>query len=144
MKSSTFLFVFCLITILNFAANPPQKTTAVKSIKKQVVNSNVDADAVKFSKSNITEEMLVDGKDLLISGNDNKLTIIGKINKVFISGNNNDITIVAVNEIEVTGNGNFVSWEKTNNNNPKPFVQDKGGYNNIEKRSGNAQTKEEN
>jgi hypothetical protein len=144
MKSLSFLFVFVSMVLLNVTANPPKKTTTVKPIKQQVVISNVADDAVKYNKSNTTEEIVVEGKDVLISGNDNKLTIKGEINKVLITGKNNDITIVAVNEIKITGSGNFVSWEKTNNNKPKPEIQDKGGYNNVAKRSGNTQTKEEN
>lgn len=144
MKSLSFLFVFISMALLNVTANPPKKTTTVKPIKQQIVISNVADDAVKYNKSNTTEEIVVNGKDVVISGNGNKLTINGEINKVLITGKNNDITFVAVNEIEITGTGNFVSWEKTNNNKPKPAIQDKGEYNNIAKRSGNAQTKEEN
>jgi hypothetical protein len=144
MKPPFLLFVFIWMVLFNATANPPKKSTPVKAIKKQAVILNDAADALNYNKSNATEEMVIEGKDVLISGNENKLTITGTVGKILITGKNNDITIVAVNEIKITGSGNFVSWEKTNNNKPKPEIQDKGGYNNIEKRSGNAQTKEEN
>jgi len=152
-KQSLFLGALIMASVFTFA-NPPKtttkktttvkKTTTTKTTKPVVASPSVAADAVKFDKSNATEDIVVDGKDILLSGNDNKLTITGNVGKILITGKNNDITIVAVNEITITGSGNFVSWEKTNNANAKPVIQDKGGYNNVEKRSGNAQTKDEN
>ena len=149
MKKQTLLFGTLMIAAVTFA-NPPKKTTTKTAVKKTTVaktstaTPQVAADAVKFDKANTTEEFAVDGKDVLISGNDNKLTITGNVAKIWITGKNNDITIVAVNEITITGSGNFVSWEKSNYSGAKPVIQDKGGYNNVEKRSGNAQTKSEN
>ena len=95
-------------------------------------------DAIKYTDSNKEEEIIIDGKDVVLSGNDNKLTFKGTIGKILITGKDNDITIETVNKITVSGNGNFVSWEKSTTTNGKPVVEDKGGYNNIEKRSGDA------
>jgi len=150
MKKQTLLFGTLLFAGIFTFANPPKKTTTttkkttVAKTTKTAAAPSVSADAIKFDKANATEDIMVDGKDFLLSGNDNKLTITGNIGKILITGKNNDITIVAVNEISITGSGNFVSWEKTGNGNAKPIIQDKGGYNNVEKRSGNSQTKEEN
>ena len=156
MKKIT-LFLFCAMAIstASFAQSSTQKTTTKKTttVKKKTTTKTtkpiaakpqVAADAIKFENSNKEEELSVDGKDILISGSNNKLTIIGNVGKILITGKDNDISIVAVNEIVITGSGNFVSWEKTNSSSVKPIIQDKGGYNNVEKRSGNAQTKEEN
>ncbi|MBK9792027.1 MAG: DUF3060 domain-containing protein [Sphingobacteriales bacterium] len=74
----------------------------------------------------------------MLSGNDNKITFKGSIGKYSNNRKNNDITIVSVKQIIVPGSGNFVSWEKSDNAGGKPVIQDKGGYNNIERRSDNA------
>lgn len=126
----TFLLVFTML--FSFSQGTNTKTV------KPVNTPTVSPDAIKFSDSNKEEEIIVDGKDVLLSGNDNKLTFKGAIGKILITGKDNDITIVTVNKISVTGNGNFVSWEKSTTANGKPVVEDKGGYNNIEKRSSDA------
>ncbi len=150
MKKQT-LFLSALFLVVVFTiANTPKKTTVKKgSAKKSITKiikpvSLVAADAIKFDKSNATEDLVVNGKDVLVSGNENKLNITGSVGKILITGKNNDITIGSVKEIIISGNTNFVSWEKSDNSEGKPVIQDKGGYNNIEKRSGNAQTKSEN
>lgn len=138
----------CLIIfIAAFAlANPPQKqnspkvatkkTVSTKSIKKtnNPTELHVGKDALEYGKFGATEEITGNGNDMMISGNSNKLTITGSVGKIVISGKDNDITLVSVNEIKVTGTGNFISWEKSTNSNGKPIVQKIGGYNNIEKR----------
>lgn len=154
MKIKTVFFSLNIIASTFTFANPPKSTTkksttakkdiTIKTAKPTSTTPSIGPDAIKFEKSNTTENIVVDGKDILLAGNDNKLTITGNVGKILITGKNNDITIVAVNEITITGSGNFVSWEKTNNTNAKPIIQDKGGYNNVEKRSGNAQTRDEN
>lgn len=149
-KITLFLLSAMTISSVSFAQTSSKKTTATnkttttKTTKPATSKPQVAADALKFENSNKEEEIVVEGKDVLVSGSNNKLTITGNVGKILITGKNNDITLVAVNEIVITGNGNFVSWEKTNNTNAKPNILDKGGYNNVEKRSGNAQTKEEN
>lgn len=141
-KQTLILITFIFFNAIAFA-NPPQKTTTTKkSVAKVVAAPNVAEDAIKFENSNAEEDIDVNGKDVLISGNNNKLTITGNVEKILITGKNNDITLVSVNEIIVTGSGNFISWENAIEVGKKPTVQDKGGYNNIGKRSGNAQTDE--
>ena len=133
------LFVLLFLVIQLFSEEPKKSKTTTKP----VVVSDIAADAFIFSDSNKEEEINLIGKDVLLSGNDNKLTFTGVMGNIQITGKNNDITIVSVKKIVITGSGNFVSWEKSDNASGKPFIQDKGGYNNVEKRSGNAQTKED-
>ena len=133
------LFVLLFLVIQLFSEEPKKSKTTTKP----VVVSDIAADAFIFSDSNKEEEINLTGKDVLLSGNDNKLTFTGVMGNIQITGKNNDITIVSVKKIVITGSGNFVSWEKSDNASGKPFIQDKGGYNNVEKRSGNAQTKED-
>ncbi len=139
---------FMLLLIAGMLGNEcyAQKTTAkaankpaVKTKTKPTTTVDVSPDALKYSANNKEEEIAVDGKDVVISGHDNKLNFTGKIGKLIITGKNNDITTQSVVQILVTGNGNFVSWEKAPNG--KPIVSDKGGYNNIEKRSSDAQNR---
>lgn len=133
------LFVLLFLVIQLFSEEPKKSKTTTKP----VIVSDIAADAFLFSDSNKEEEINLTGKDVVLSGNDNKLTFTGVMGNIQITGKNNDITIVSVKKIVITGSGNFVSWEKSDNASGKPFIQDKGGYNNVEKRSGNAQTKED-
>jgi uncharacterized protein (UPF0333 family) len=140
MKNQILFFFLIVISVISIHAEEPKKS---KTTTKPVVVSDIAADAFIFSNSNKEEEINLTGKDVLLSGNDNKLTFTGVMGNIQITGKNNDITIVSVKKIVITGSGNFVSWEKSDNASGKPFIQDKGGYNNVEKRSGNAQTKED-
>lgn len=128
-----FISIFMLLNILTFAQGTKTKTTP-----KSAITQDVATDALKYSDNSKEEEITLDGKDVLISGNENKITFKGNIGKIVITGKNNDITIVSVKQIIVPGSGNFVSWEKSDNAGGKPVIQDKGGYNNIERRSDNA------
>lgn len=137
MKNQTlFLLLFLTISIHTFGGEP--KTTK----PKQTTTEDISPDAVKYADNNKEEEVLVDGKDIILSGNNNRLTFKGTISKILITGKDNDITIESVNQITISGNGNFVSWEKSSNG--KPVIQDKGGYNNIERRSSDAQDRSDN
>lgn len=133
------LFILLFLVLQLFSEEPKKSKTTTKP----VIVSDIAADAFLFSDSNKEEEINLTGKDVVLSGNDNKLTFTGVMGNIQITGKNNDITIVSVKKIVITGSGNFVSWEKSDNASGKPFIQDKGGYNNVEKRSGNAQTKED-
>mgnify|MGYP002138972700 FL=1 len=137
-------FMLLLIAGAFGSVSYAQKTTAktaskptAKAKPKPATTVDASPDALKYSNSNKEEEIAVDGKDVVISGHDNKLIFTGKIGKLIITGKDNDITAQSVAQIIVTGNGNFVSWEKAPNG--KPILSDKGGYNNIEKRSSDAQ-----
>ncbi len=128
------------LQILHKKKSPTQKTTAKKTTVAKVAPAVAIADdAIKFDKSSAEDAIEANDNEILISGNDNKLTITGNVSKILITGKNNDITLTVVNEIIVIGSGNFVSWEKSSIADKNPVVQDKGGYNNIGKRSGNAQ-----
>ncbi len=132
-----FLFVMMFMSFVAFGQG-------AKSTSKQAITQDVATDALKYSDNSKEEEITLDGKDVLISGNENKITFKGSIGKIVITGKNNDITIVSVKQIIVPGSGNFVSWEKSDNAGGKPVIQDKGGYNNIERRSDNAMDRSDN
>jgi len=132
---------FFLIIMLSFFLAFSQ---GAKVTSKQAITQDVATDALKYSDNSKEEEISIDGKDVLISGNENKITFKGSIGKIVITGKNNDITIVSVKQIIVPGSGNFVSWEKSDNAGGKPVIQDKGGYNNIERRSDNAMDRSDN
>lgn len=104
----------------------------------------VSETAIKYTGNDFDEEVQVDGQEVLISGNNNKLTIKGKATTLVITGKDNDIVIESVNDIVITGNGNFVSWEKSQLHSGKPTVKDTGGYNNVGKKSGDALNKSDN
>lgn len=140
MKHKILVYFIIACSVISLRAEDSKKS---KTATKPVVVSDIAADAFIFSDSNKEEEINLTGKDVVLSGNDNKLTFTGVMGNIQITGKNNDITIVSVKKIVITGSGNFVSWEKSDNASGKPFIQDKGGYNNVEKRSGNAQTKED-
>ena len=132
------LFLLLLLNIVTFGqGTKPTKTTTTTS-------QEIAADAIKYADNNKEDEVTIDGKDVFISGNDNRLTFKGTIGKIIITGKDNDILIESVNQIIVSGNGNFVSWEKSTNASSKPIIQDKGGYNNIEKRSSDAMDRSDN
>jgi len=136
MKNQFFL-IMMLSSFLTFSQG-------AKVTSKQTITQDVATDALKYSDNSKEEEITLDGKDVLISGNENKITFKGSIGKIVITGKNNDITIVSVKQIVVSGSGNFVSWEKSDNTGGKPAIQDKGGYNNIERRSDNAMDRSDN
>jgi hypothetical protein len=81
---------------------------------------------------------------IVIEGNNNSITVIEGNVKIFIKGKGNDINMISANYIEISGDNNFVSWEKSENASGKPQVNDKGGYNNVGKKSGKALNKSDN
>ncbi len=126
------LFFGCIITF------GQETKTTISTKTKNTITQNISSDAIRYANNKKEEEIILDGKDIIISGSDNKLNFKGTIGIILITGNNNDITIESVNQINLPGNGNFVSWEKSTNASGKPKIQDKGGYNNVGKRSNNA------
>jgi hypothetical protein len=94
--------------------------------------------------SNKKIELPADGKDVVINGSKNTIHFTGVSKKLVIKGNNNDIDVDTVAAIEITGDYNFVAWKYGPDATSKPTVTDKGGYNNVGKRSGDALNKDEN
>lgn len=132
---------FLLIMLLSSCVAFSQ---GAKVTSKQTLTQELASDALQFNDNSKEEEITIEGKDVLLSGNDNKITFKGTIGKIVITGKNNDIFIESVKQIVVPGSGNFISWEKSDNTGGKPFIQDKGGYNNIEKRSPDAMDRSDN
>lgn len=102
------------------------------------------ATTVFVEESNKKLELPADGKDIVINGNKNTIHFTGISKKLVIKGNNNDIDVDTVAAIEITGDYNFVAWKYGPDATSKPPVTDKGGYNNVGKRSGDALEKDEN
>ena len=120
------------------------KTNTVKPVETNAV-STIPSDAILFNSSNQeTSEIAATEKAIVISGSENKITITGNCRQLFITGKNNDIVVESLDAVEITGSGNFVSWEKSSNTNGKPIIKDKGGYNNVGKKSGQALNKNDN
>ena len=135
------IILFAVIVLLNTFIINAQTSDApaiAKEINKIEASVPVEEKVYKIEESKLEKEITLNGQDVLISGNDNKITIKGLIGKITITGKDNDLVIESVNQIIISGNGNFVSWEKTSNGNQKPNITDKGGYNNVGRKSGNA------
>lgn len=131
MKKISISILILLITAMVFAT--PQ--TSTKNNIDKVDEKSDDIITLNDNGYDKEEEIQINSKSLIITGNNNRYTFTGKIDKITIAGKDNDITIEAVNEIAVIGNGNFISWEKTTNGKTKPTIVDKGAYNNIEIRA---------
>ena len=137
MKKNIIIAILVLISNI-IVAQTSDSTTGTNEIRKIEVSVPVEEKVYKIEESNLEKEITLNGQDVLISGNDNKITIKALIGKITITGKDKDDVIESVNQIVITGNGNFVSWEKTSNGNQKPNILDKGGYNNVGRKSGNA------
>lgn len=131
------IIIFFSVTVC-MAQNNPTKP------KPKPVSISIAADAINYAGSDKEDTLEADGKDVLIAGNNNKLVLTGNVNKLLVTGKDNDLEVASVKEIIVSGNGNFISWERSGNTSGKPLVKDSGGYNNIGKKSGNALNKSEN
>lgn len=152
MKKIILTSLAIAITIFNFAQSSTSKTKSQTTSKTKprttVVKStatSIPSDALIFNSSKQeTAEIIATDKAIVISGNENKITITGNCSQLFITGKNNDIVVESLDNIEITGSGNFVSWEKSTNATGKPIIKDKGGYNNVGKKSGNSLNKVDN
>lgn len=149
MKKITFILMLACILPASLMA---QKTTSksksatkAKTVKPTTKSTDLPADAYSVTENNAEEKTIeTDKQAVVITGSNNKMNLPGTYEKVVITGKNNDITITSVNTIVVTGNGNFVSWEKSSNNTGKPVIKDTGSYNNVGKKSGDALDKNDN
>lgn len=133
-----YVLIFIFSTTVCMAQNSTSKP------KSKPVSLSIATDAINYADSDKEDTLDVDGKDVRIAGNNNKLILTGNANKMLVSGKDNDIEISSVKEIIVSGSGNFISWEHSGNASGKPVVKDTGGYNNVGKKSGNALNKSEN
>ena len=133
-----YIIIFFFSVTVCMAQNNPTKP------KSKPVSISIAADAINYAGSDKEDTLDADGKDVLIAGNNNKLVLTGNANKLLVTGKDNDLEVASVKEITVSGNGNFIAWERSGNASGKPLVKDSGGYNNIGKKSGNALNKSEN
>ncbi|HRB92293.1 MAG TPA: DUF3060 domain-containing protein [Chitinophagales bacterium] len=103
--------------------------------KTNIPTKTLDTSVLRMEESNLEKELTLNDKDVVIAGNDNKITIHGYVEKLSILGKNNEIDVESVHEIYIKNDYNFVSWQATPNKSGKPIISDKGGYNNIGKRT---------
>lgn len=130
-------FITLVVAAITSIATPPKLTAPV--VKNSVT---IDDNAIIIN-NNDEMEIAVEAnqQDVLISGNNNMIKISGTCKNVLITGKGNDVEIDSVNQIIIKGNYNFVSWLATQNTTGKPIITDNGGYNNVGKRSSDAQKK---
>lgn len=132
--------VICCMAIVFFGVQRAKAQAVVNSNSKTKILNN----EVKIAESNLEQEFTIQNKDVSIVGDGNKIKINGTVGKLSISGNDNEIDVESVKEIAIKFNYNFVSWQQSPNANGKPIISDKGGYNNVGKKSGAALDKSDN
>lgn len=154
MKKVWIVSMLLLVSVMAFTQkSAPSKSTAKKvspakhkspASKASTVNSNIPANAFHFKESE-KQDAEIEGNyaAIVVEGDHNKITVSDGTSKIFVKGKGNDISMVSADYIEITGDGNFVSWEKSANASGKPVVLDKGGYNNVGKRTGEALDKDD-
>lgn len=71
------------------------------------------------------------GQALLVLGSRNQLTLSGQCSKVEINGSDNVVTVDTIDEIEVVGQRNRVSWQRTIGDRRSPRVSTVGPGNEI-------------
>ena len=154
MKTRATIFGILIVmgtALFSQVSKPKSKTSASASkseraktvITKGAQTMGVPANAYYYKSSGKADTISISYKSIVIEGDNNKLYIREGNDQVFIKGKNNDINMKSADYIEITGDGNFVSWETTKNPTHKPVVQDKGGYNNVGKRANTALNKAE-
>ncbi len=151
MKTRVVLLAGMLLAIAAFAGTPKKTTSKTAKVTKpktsttKTPSNSIPVDAYVFKDNNNREAKITEAhKTIVIEGDGNKIEIGEGNEQIFIKGKNNDINMKRADYIEITGDGNFVSWESTMNPNGKPVIVDKGGYNNVGKRSGSALNKSDN
>ena len=121
------------------------KTGKAKTVSKSAQSLGLPKDAYIFKESGKQDAAISTSyKTIVIEGDNNKINIGEGNEKIFVKGKNNDIILKCADYIEITGNDNFISWETTNSPTHKPVIIDKGGYNNVGKRSSGALNKSDN
>ena len=135
-----FFVLFVLMGLLLFSTPPKTSISPVKTTDL----TKVSEDAILIGDSNSDQGIQAEGKDILISGDKNTIHFTGICQKLVITGKYNDIDVDTVSAIVITGNYNFVSWKLGTNAKAKPVITDKGGYNNVGKRSGQALSRDDN
>jgi len=93
-----------------------------------------DEKTITISSDSLEQQVVLQGQQVIVDGNYNKIQLSGTASKLVITGNYNDIDIDTVSGIIVSGNYNFVTWKGAAAPATQPTVIDRGGYNNVGKR----------
>lgn len=157
MKTQAIFFLMLVIGFNSFAqaskstTKPKSKTTVSKTTKSKQTTTKtqqsaaIPDDAYYFKdNNNKTATITTAYKTIVVTGDGNHIDIGDGNGVIFVKGKNNDINMKTADYIEVTGDGNFVSWEASKSPTGKPVVLDKGGYNNVGKRASGALNKSDN
>ena len=83
-----------------------------------------------FEQNNSNEGLTLNGQKLTVAGDGNTLVILGSSPALIITGSNNTISIQAVDEIEIAGSNNQVTWS-AGASRDLPQVQDNGQGNQV-------------
>jgi hypothetical protein len=130
-------------------SKPKPKTKTAQVIKQkpavQPGDQPIPENAYYYKESG-KQDGVIDSKypAIVIEGSNNRINIADGNTMIFVKGKKNDINMISADYIEITGDDNFVSWQVSNNASGKPVIKDKGGYNNVGKRTTGALNKSEN
>lgn len=141
------IIIYFTIVFIGIHSNYGQAFSTPPTVTKEISTSSKVSKTEKIYKieqSNVEQEIVLNEQDVLLSGSDNKIHIKGTVANITITGKNNEVDLESVNSILLSSDFNFVSWQTSTNKSGKPIVTDKGGYNNVGKKSANSLQKGEN
>lgn len=84
-----------------------------------------------FEQDGADQSLTLNHEKLTVAGSNNTLVILGFCNALVVTGSNNIIKVQAVDEIEVAGSGNTVTWS-AGVSRDIPAVQNQGENNTIQ------------
>jgi len=84
-------------------------------------------DDIEIDEGGLTRTIDCRGRNVIVNGGENKLTLRGECNTLTVPGADNKITVEAVGTIKTEGNNNEVTWTKgLGGKNPKISNTGKG------------------
>lgn len=83
--------------------------------------------------SNLKQEIVCNGDDVVITGSENTITVSGYVKSLKITGNDNNIKLDKVISIKALGNENRILYKKSPNKNGKAMISTIGSDNEISK-----------
>ncbi len=84
-----------------------------------------------FEQSNAQEGLSLNNTKLTVAGNENTLVILGTSPALVVTGNGNNIKIQSVDQIEVAGSNNTITWS-SGASADLPQIKDLGTGNKIQ------------
>lgn len=117
--------------IANVDPNGPDlnipKTTKI-AVPKTPIDTNVGVAALNISGADETHNIDADGKEIIISGANNDVTVKGTPTKVSITGEGNTIKLESAKRLVCTGTSNKVTYSGK-----KPLIRNKGKKNSFKR-----------